>query len=69
MKRTVENGYSVRQVCNLIKITPQAYYKRLRKCNGDNILFTKLENIVKKNRRLKSRAGLRAIHHKEDLSL
>lgn len=69
MKRTVENGYSVRQVCNLIKITPQAYYKRLRKCNGDNILFTKLENIVKENRRLKSRAGLRAIHHKENLSL
>lgn len=68
MKMLVESEYSVRQVCNMANITPQAYYKRIKKTVKNSIIYTKMEDFVKSNRSLKSRVGLRTIHYKENLS-
>ena len=68
MKILVEFGYSVIQVCNIANITPQAYYKRIKKIVSDDIIYAKVEDFVKSNRSIKSRVGLRTIHYKENLS-
>jgi len=68
MKQLSENNYFVTSICSLIGITRQAYYKRLKKTGSDSSLYNTIEEIVRSNRRLKSRAGLRVIYHKEELS-
>jgi len=68
MKRLAEQGYKVVTLCSLIGITRQSYYKRLKKRASDGFLYNEMEKIVRENRGLKSRAGLRAIYKKEDLS-
>ena len=68
MKILSKKGYTVRSVCSLIGISPQAYYKRLKKRDIEGSLYNQMEELVKENRNIKSRAGLRAIHYKEKLS-
>lgn len=52
----------------MIGISRQAYYKRMAIAQRDGQLYNSLEEIVRRNRKVKSRAGLRAIFHKEGLS-
>ncbi len=68
MKRLSDKDYKVALLCGFIGITRQAYYKRLKKRESDSFLYNEMEEVVRKNRALKSRAGLRAIYKKEDLT-
>ncbi len=61
-------GYQISSLCSYVGISRQAYYKRLYQASNSNNLYNEMEDIVKKNRRIKSRAGLRTIYYKEDLS-
>lgn len=61
-------GYSLTSVCDFVGISRQAYHKRLEKQSSKELLYQSLEQIVLHNRQGKSRAGLRAIYHKEQLS-
>lgn len=61
-------GYSLTSVCKLVGISRQAYHKRLEKQSTRDELYQLLEQTVLKNRNVKSRAGLRTIYHKEQLS-
>lgn len=61
-------GYSLDSICSFIGITRQAYHRRLKKRDKNHELFDLLEGIVRKNRKIKSRAGLRVIYYKESLS-
>jgi len=61
-------GYSVTELTGLAGISRQAYYKRLKAKHGCSVLTSKLEQLVKKERGTKSRAGLRAIFHKNNLN-
>lgn len=60
-------GYSLDSICSFVGMTRQAYYKRLKKRDKKQELFDILECIVKKNRQIKSRVGLRVIYYKESL--
>lgn len=60
-------GYSITSVCNFVGISRQAYHKRLQRQNVKIGLYQSLEQLVLKNRQVKSRAGLRTIYHKEKL--
>ena len=66
MMRT--QGYNLTSVCNFFGISRQAYHKRLQKRSTKELLYQSLEEMVLKNRQVKSRAGLRTIYHKEQLS-
>jgi hypothetical protein len=69
MKRIIATkGYSTESVCRYAGISRQAYYKRLHKSESQSDLYNKLEEVVKNNRQHKSRSGLRAIYHKEEMS-
>lgn len=68
MKKMNAKGYSICSLCSYIGISRQAYYKRLHQSNSSNKLYNKMEEVVKKNRGSKSRAGLRTIYYKENLS-
>ena len=68
MEGVVKKGYSLTSVCNLVGISRQAYYKGLQRRATKENLYKAVENIVKRNRQSKSRAGLRSIYHKEQLS-
>jgi len=68
MQRMIENGYKIVELCDLIGISRQAYHKRINKNQRCSDLYSKAEALVIKNRRSKSRAGLRAIYHKEGLT-
>lgn len=61
-------GYGLTSVCDFVGISRQAYHKRLEKQSSKEILYQSLEQIVLQNRQEKSRAGLRTIYHKEQLS-
>lgn len=60
-------GYSLDSICSHIGITRQAYHKRLKKRDSQHELFDFLDGIVRTNRQIKSRAGLRVIYYKESL--
>lgn len=67
MLRMRNQGYSIKSICCFVGITRQAYHKRLKKnCKKQDLLNT-IEDIVRKNRQIKSRAGLRVIYYKESL--
>lgn len=68
MEIIYKQGYSLTSVCDLVGISRQAYYKRLQRHNSKEILYQFIEKIVKQNRQVKSRAGLRSIYYKEHLS-
>lgn len=61
-------GYNLTSVCNFVGISRQAYHKRLQKHSTKDVLYQSLEQLVINNRQVKSRAGLRTIYHKEQLS-
>lgn len=63
-----EKGYSVLTICEYVGISRQAYYKRVKVNQTKAILYRNLIALVRENRRHKSRAGLRAIYYKENLS-
>jgi len=60
-------GYSLNSICCFVGITRQAYHKRLKKKDKKHDLYDLLERIVKEDRQIKSRAGLRVIYHKQRL--
>jgi putative transposase len=68
MKTLSSSGYHVTEICTMIRISRQGYYKRISKRCVENDRNSKLEEIVIEERALKSRAGLRAIYHKRKLS-
>lgn len=68
MKNLNSKGYPLKTLCSYVEISRQAYYKRIYCSNNRNDLHNKVEDIVIKNRGVKSRAGLRVIYYKEDLS-
>jgi hypothetical protein len=60
-------GYSLNSICYFVGITRQAYHKRLKKKDEKHDLYDLLEQIVKEDRQIKSRAGLRVIFYKQKL--
>jgi len=68
MTRVCAQGHNITSICDLAGISRQAYHKRLQKHNAKNNLYNMVEQIVIKNRKGKSRAGLRSIYHKEQMS-
>lgn len=68
MESIYKQGYSLTSVCDFVGISRQAYYKRLQKQNSKETIYQSMEQIVKQNRQVKSRAGLRSIYYKEQLS-
>jgi putative transposase len=68
MRLMHQQGYSLTSVCDFVGISRQSYYKRLQKQSTKGNLYQSVEAIVRKNRQVKSRAGLRSIYHKEGLS-
>lgn len=60
-------GYFLKDICSMLEITRQSYYKKVNKESLETTIFNTLEDIVIKNRHAKSRAGLRSIFHKENL--
>jgi putative transposase len=68
MELMYKKGYSITSVCDLVCISRQAYYKRLQRNSTKEDLYHSMEQIVLDNRQMKSRAGLRSIYYKEQLS-
>ena len=68
MTKMRTQGYSLSSICSYIGISRQAYYKRLCKQSSKEQLYQAIEQLVIKNRRIKSRVGLRTIYYKEQLS-
>jgi transposase InsO family protein len=68
MKALSTKGYTVTDLCVLIGISRQGYYKQITKQCDEIEQYSKLEDIVICEREIKSRAGLRAIYHKQNLS-
>lgn len=68
MSRTISKGYFTKSVTDFIGISRQAFHKRLKKKFKRNDIYNYAEEKVIKNREVKSRAGLRSIFHKEQLS-
>ena len=68
MKNLHTKGYQIMSLSSYVGISRQAYYKRIFQSNNSDNLYNKMEDIVIKNRIEKSRAGLRTIFYKEDLS-
>lgn len=60
-------GYRLTDICAMLKITRQAYYKRLHQQEAKYKIFNHLEEKVLVNRHHKSRVGLRTIYYKENL--
>lgn len=61
-------GYPVTELTDLVSISRQAYYKRLKIKHSYSVLLSELEQLVKNERGIKSRAGLRSIFHKNNLN-
>lgn len=61
-------GYCVTDLADLAGISCQAYYKRLKVKERRSVLVSDMEQLVKKERSKKSRAGLRAIFYKNNLN-
>lgn len=61
-------GYPVTELTDMVGISRQSYYKRLKIKHSYSVLVGELEQLVKDERSIKSRAGLRAIFHKNNLN-
>lgn len=68
MVKISRQGHRLHSVCDLVGISRQGYYKRLQKKETKEALYYTLEQAVIRNRRQKSRSGLRSIYHKENMS-
>lgn len=68
MTRVCSQGHTITRVCDLVGISRQAFHKRLQKHDNKSDLYNMVENVVIKNRDKKSRAGLRSIYYKEQMS-
>lgn len=68
MKTLVGRKYKLVDLCMMIEISRQGYYKRLAKEQNDFDKYSKLEELVIQEREGKSRAGLRSIYIKNNLS-
>jgi len=68
MKNLALKGYSVTELTNLIGISRQGYYKRVKAQAKYSVEIRDMEKLVKKERSRKSRAGLRTIFHKNNLN-
>lgn len=68
MKALSTKGYTVTDLCVLTGVSRQGYYKQITKQCDEIEQYSKLEDIVICERETKSRAGLRAIYHKRNLS-
>lgn len=69
MSKTVTKNHSLKSVTDFIGISRQAFHKRLARNRNKSDLYNYAEGKVLKNRRVKSRAGLRSIYYKEQLTL
>ncbi len=61
-------GYSLASLCSYVGISRQAYHKQISKQDTKEQLYQEIEQLVIMNRSVKSRAGLRSIYYKENLS-
>jgi len=61
-------GYSVTYLIDFLGISRQGYYKRIKAQKESSMMVSAMENLVKKERGKKSRAGLRAIFYKNNLN-
>jgi len=68
MSNVLTKGHQVSNVCVMIGISRQAYYKRMKRLERKSHQLSSLEQLVIKEREVKSRAGLRVIYHKNNLS-
>jgi len=68
MSRAISKGHSTIAVTGFIGISRQAFHKRLQSDHNKNDLYNEAEVKVLKSREIKSRAGLRSIYYKEQLS-
>ena len=68
IKRVSTKGHALTSICKFVGISRQAYYRKLQKTVAKNNMYNTLEKVVIENRKVKSRAGLRTIYHKEGLS-
>ena len=68
MTRMRTQGHSLGSICAFVGISCQAYHKQLQRQNTKQGLYQRVEKLVIENRQKRSRVGLRAIFHKENLS-
>lgn len=68
MSNILTKDYQVGNVCAMVGISRQAYYKRLTRIACSSHQLSSLEQLVIKEREVKSRVGLRVIYHKNNLS-
>jgi len=68
MTKMRTQDYSLASICCYVGISRQAYHKRISRQDTKEQLYQKVEQVVITNRAVKSRAGLRSIYYKEDLS-
>lgn len=68
MNKMRTQDYSLANICSYVGISRQAYHKRISRQDVKEQLYQKVEQIVINNRVVKSRAGLRSIYYKENLS-
>jgi hypothetical protein len=60
-------GHKLSDVCHMLGMSRQSYYKRLKHEEAKSTLYNHLENLVYANRQKKSRVGLRTIFYKENI--
>ena len=58
------NGYSIAYLTEYVGISRQSFYKRLKAKERNSVMVSDMEKLVKKERSIKSRAGLIAIFHR-----
>lgn len=69
MTKMRTQDYSLSSICSYVGISRQAYHKRISRQDAKEQRYQKAEQIVINNREVKSRAGLRSIYYKENLSV
>lgn len=60
-------GHKLSNICDMLNMSRQAYYKRLKHEEAKSNLYNRLESLVYANRQKKSRVGLRTIFYKENI--
>jgi putative transposase len=61
-------GYSMKALCAYVGISRQAYHQKINAQATKRAILNKSEEKMIENRRLRSRAGIRSIYHKEKLN-
>lgn len=68
MTKLRSQEYSLVLICDFVGVSRQAYHKQLQKQSFETKLYLQVEKLVFKNRKVRSRVGLRTIYYKEKLS-